>query len=100
MAFIRLFRRQQAGASFVVRNQHQGQYRVLGSRPVAKRTGLRCEQTIPLTSRWSRKSDPQLLRRIRVYDAENQVPLGLLTHQFDVPALVIAERYRQRWQVE
>lgn len=98
--FVRLFRFQQAGAWFVVRNKHHVQYRVCDARPVDKRTGLRCDQTIQLTSRWSVHSYPERLRRIRVYDAENQVTLVLLTNQFDVPALVIAELYRQRWQVE
>jgi len=35
-----------------------------------------------------------------VYDPENKVTLVLLTNQFDLPALVIAELYRKRWQVE
>jgi IS4 transposase len=98
--FIRLFRLQQSGAFFVVRNKHHVRFRVRVSRPVDKSTGLRCDQTIVLTSNWSVKSYPQLLRRIRIYDAENEVTLVLLTNQFDLPALVIAELYRKRWQVE
>lgn len=35
-----------------------------------------------------------------MYNAENKVTLVLLTNQFDLPALVIAELYRKRWQVE
>jgi transposase len=50
--------------------------------------------------KWSAKSYPQSLRRIRVYDPETKVTLVLLTNQFDLPALVIAELYRKRWQVE
>ena len=65
-----------------------------------KSTGLRCDQTIELTSNWSAKSYPLPLRRIRVYDAENKVTLVLLTNQFALPALVIAELYHNRWQVE
>ena len=98
--FIRLFKLHQAGAYFVVRNKHHVKFGVTASRPVDKSTGLRCDQTIALTGRWSVKSYPQPLRRIRVYDAENQVTLVLLTNQFEVPALVIAELYRKRWQVE
>lgn len=98
--FIRLFKLHQAGAYFVVRNKHHVKFRVTASRPVDKSTGLRCDQTIALTSRWSVNSCPQPLRRIRVYDAENQVTLVLLTNQFEVPAVLIAELYRKRWQVE
>jgi hypothetical protein len=98
--FVRLHRLHQAGGFFVVRNKHHVKFRVLASRPVDKTDGLRCDQTIELLSRWSRKSYPTPLRRIRVYDAENQVTLVLLTNQFDVPAAVIAQLYRKRWQVE
>lgn len=98
--FIRLFRMGQAGGYFVVRNKHHIKFQVTASRPVDKSSGLRCDQTIQLTSKWSVKSYPKALRRIRVYDAENQVTLVLLTNQFDLPAIVVAELYRKRWQVE
>ncbi len=98
--FVRLFRLHQGGGRFVVRNKHHIKFCVLVSRPVDKSTGLRCDQTIRLTSNWSVKSFPELLRRIRIYDAENKVVLVLLTNQFDLPAAVIAELYRKRWQVE
>lgn len=98
--FIRLFKLHQAGGFFVVRNKHHVKYRVTETRPVDKRTGLRCDQTIRLTSNWSVKSYPQPLRRIRVYNEEHKVILVLLTNQMILPALVIAELYRKRWQVE
>jgi IS4 transposase len=40
------------------------------------------------------------LRRIRIYDAQNKITLVLLTNQFDLPAAIIGELYRKRWQVE
>jgi len=98
--FIRLYRLRQAGSFFVVRNKHHIKFRVIASRPVDKATGLRCDQTIQLTSPWSRKSYPEPLRRIRLYDAEHQVTLVLLSNQFDLPAVVITELYRKRWRVE
>lgn len=98
--FVRLFRLHQAGAFFVVRNKRHVKFRVKASRPVDKSTGLRCDQTIQLTTKWSVKSYPHLLRRVRLYDTENQVVLVLLTNQFEVPAAVIGELYRKRWQVE
>lgn len=98
--FIRLYRVHQAGGFFVVRTKHHVKFRVTASRPVDKSTGLRCDQTMRLTSDWSIKSYPEVLRRIRVYDAENKVTLVLLTNQFHLPANIIAELYRKRWQVE
>jgi hypothetical protein len=98
--FIRLFGLDQAGSCFVVRSRHDVAFRVRLSRPVDKTTGLRCDQTIQLTSSWSVNSYPQPLRRVRIYDAQNDISLVLLTNQFDLPALVIGELYRKRWQVE
>ena len=98
--FVRLYRLQQAGALFVVRCMRHVAFRVVARQPVDKSTGLRCDQVIRLTSDWSAKSYPERLRRIRVHDVKNQVHLLLLTNQMDLPATVIAELYRQRWQVE
>lgn len=98
--FVRLFRLHQNGSFFVVRNKRHVKFRVTISRPVDKNIGLRCDQTIRLVTKWSAKSFPEPLRRIRIYDAENKVTLVLLTNEFHLPALTIAELYRKRWQVE
>ena len=98
--FKRLFKMHQGGSFFVVRNKCHVRYRVTSSRPVDQSLGLRCDQSIRLTSRWSRPSFPEPLRRIHIFDAQNQVRLVLLTNQFDLPAAIIGELYRKRWQVE
>jgi hypothetical protein len=98
--FVRLFKLHQAGAYFVVRSKHHVRFRVYASRAVDKSGGLRCDQTIGLTTKWSAKSYPQRLRRVHVYDPQNRIRLVLLTNQFELPAKVIAQLYRQRWQVE
>jgi len=99
-AAVRLYRLHQAGALFVVRCMRHVAFRVVACRPVDKSTGLRCDQIIRLTSDWSVKSYPVRLRRIRIHDVKNKVHLLWLTNQMDLPATVIAELYRQRWQVE
>jgi hypothetical protein len=98
--FVRLFRLHSQGAYFVVRNKHHVRFRVLERRPVDKGLGLRSDLTIRLTSNWSIKSFPGPLRKITIYDAQNDFTLVLLTNQFDLPAEVIGELYRKRWQVE
>ena len=40
------------------------------------------------------------MRRIKFYDAERDKHLVFLTNNFDLPALIIAQLYRCRWQVE
>jgi hypothetical protein len=98
--FMRLFRLHLAGAFFVVRNRRDVRLRVVCSRPVHKSTGLRCDQTICLTSYWSVRSYPEYLRRVVFYDVQTDLRLELLTNQFELPALVITELYHNRWQIE
>lgn len=98
--FVRLYRIHQAGGFFVVRCKSHVKFRVRESRKVDKATGLRCDQIVELKSNWSKKSFPEKLRKVRVYDSENKVMLVLLTNNFDLAAEVIAELYRRRWQVE
>lgn len=98
--FGRLARLHRAEVYFVVRSKCHVRFRVRRSRPVDKRTGLRCDQTIALTSSWSRRSFPGLLRRVRIRDELAGRSLVLLTNHFGLPALQVGELYRRRWQVE
>ncbi len=53
-----------------------------------------------LTTIGSATSYPEALRRIGYYDAENKKWLKFLTNNYTLPALTIAQLYKQRWQVE
>jgi IS4 transposase len=98
--FTRLIRWQRAGAFFVVRNKCHVRLRVLASRPVDKRSGLRCDQTVRLCSSWSRQVYPEPLRRVRWRDVAQGRSLVFLTNNFELEPEVIAEPYRRRWQIE
>jgi len=98
--FARWFVLHQAQAFFVIRGKSNLQFRRVYSRAVDKSTGLRCDQTIALTSVKARKDYPQHLRRIKFHDAEHDRDLVFLTNNFELPALTIAQLYRCRWQVE
>ena len=98
--FLRLYRLAQSGAFFVVRAKCNLRSYVVTSNPVDRSTGLRCDQTIRLRGFYSRKNYPERLRRVRYYDTEQERSLVFLTNQFSLPALQIAELYRQRWKIE
>lgn len=98
--YARLYRLDQAGAWFVIRAKCNMCFYVCESRPVDKSTGLRCDQTIRLNSKQAHRDYPKKLRRIRYYDAENDLSLVFLTNNFTLPALVIAAIYRRRWEIE
>lgn len=88
------------GAFFVTRAKGNVRFTVSASRRVDKDTGLRCDQTVYLASTAARRLYPERLRRIRYYDRDHHLNLVFWTNQFALPALMIAELYRQRWQVE
>jgi hypothetical protein len=98
--FSRLAPLHEAGAYFVVRSKRHVSFRVLASRPVDKTTGLRCDQTIQLRTRWSRRFLDCPLRRVHVRDPERGLSLVLLTNHFELPAATVGALYQQRWQVE
>ena len=98
--FTRLYRLTQAGAFFVIRPKRNTLFKRIYSRPVDKTTGLRCDQTVCLTGVKSPSDYPQYLRYVVFYDEKTDKRLGFFTNNFEIPALVIAQLYKCRWQVE
>jgi hypothetical protein len=98
--FARLYALDQARAFFITRARKDFAFHRLGALPIDKATGLRCDQTIRLKSFYPAKSYPQPLRRIRYHDAETDKILIFLTNHLFLPALIIAQLYKCRWQVE
>jgi hypothetical protein len=96
----RLYRITQALAFFVTRAERNTAYRRYAWRGVDHATGLRSDQTIRLTGPKSSRRYPAPLRRIHYFDAEKDLRLIFLTNNFQLHALIIAQLYRARWQVE
>lgn len=98
--FSRLYAVTRASAFFVIRAKSNLKCRRLYSHPVEKFTGVVCDQSILLTVAKSAGDYPDKLRRVRYYDAETDKTLVFLTNNFLLPAITIAQLYKQRWQVE
>jgi hypothetical protein len=98
--FARLFRIDNAKAYFVIRSKTNTRFYVLESRAVDKATGLRCDQTIRLSTRKGKLDYPKRRRRISYVDTQSGQRLVFLTNHFDLPALTIAAIYKSRWQIE
>jgi hypothetical protein len=98
--FARLYALDQARAFFVTRARKDFVFHRLGSIPVDKTTGLRCDQTLRLKSFYPAKSYPQPLRRLRYHDAETNKIMVFLTNHLVLPALIVTPLYKCRWQVE
>lgn len=98
--FKRLYRIHQAGAFFVTRAKRNFNFRRMYSAPVDKPVGIRFDQTVVLAGPLSRKQYPDTLRRIGYVDASTGKKLVFLTNNTTLPAIVVAQLYRCRWQVE
>lgn len=98
--FTRLYRLHQSKAFFVTRAKKGLLFSVVRSNTEAKGAGVRCDQVIRLTGQTTEKNYPEYLRRVKYRDSETGKRLVFLTNDFDLPALMIAELYKQRWQVE
>ena len=63
-------------------------------------TGLRADQTVYLQGDQAALDYPGPLRRVSYYDVETKKHFVFLTNNFDLPALIIAQIYKRRWQIE
>lgn len=96
----RLFRINTASAFFVVRAKKNLAFERIYSNQVDKKTGLRCDQIIRLKNYKAVTDYPKKLRRIKYYDAENDVTYVYLTNNFKVSADEVVALYINRWKVE
>lgn len=98
--FSRLHTVNQTSAFFVTRAKSNLKCRRLYSHPADKSSGVICDQTILLTIPKSAADYPDKLRRVKYYDPETDKTLVFLTNNFLLPAVTIAQLYKQRWQIE
>jgi hypothetical protein len=98
--FTRLFAIHQAQAFFVTRAKSNTQFKRRYSHPVDRdATNVICDQTGVLTVFYSSQGYPAVLRRVVVKDEAGK-RLTFLTNNFALKPELIADLYRQRWQVE
>jgi len=98
--FDRLYRFTRAGAFFITRAKRNLDFDYREHRVVDKATGLRSDTDIRLRGPKTSRHYPVLLRRIHYYAEDIDTRFVFLTNNSTLDALVIAELYRSRWQVE
>ena len=98
--FERLFRINSASAFFVTRAKINLACRRIYSHKVDKQSGLRCDQTIKLTTYYSHKAYPAKLRRVKYFDKEQRKTYVFLTNNFEITAMEVALLYKHRWKIE
>lgn len=96
----RLFLLHQNSGFFIIREKSRINWRRLYSNPVDKSIGLRSDQIVLFSGRYSAKDYPEKLRRIRFFDSKNNRYFVFLTNNLVLPAITITQLYQCRWQVE
>lgn len=91
-----------SGVFFVVRHKENLRYSSVKENPLPddRHEHILKDEIIELTGQQSAKKYPKRLRRIAVWDDENQQTIELITNQMSWTANTISELYKSRWQVE
>jgi len=89
-----------AGVFFVTRLKDDAIFEVVEERTPPQHRQIISDQTIRLTSAKAQADCPQLLRRILVWDPDQERAIDLLTNLLEFGATTIAAIYKDRWQIE
>jgi hypothetical protein len=90
----------QGGVYFVTRQKDNARFRILEERPIPKNRNILSDQMIELKTFYSHQKYPGVLRRVEVWDEENEKIIVLLTNHLTFGATTIAAIYKDRWQIE
>jgi len=85
---------------FVTRLKENADYDVVSMRPVPQKGNITADETIRFRSYYAQKNCPHHLRRVAVWDSENQREIVLLTNHHGFGATTISAIYKDRWQIE
>jgi hypothetical protein len=88
------------GVWFVTRAENNMACRVVRRLPVVSRGNVLRDEEVVLTVPVSREKYPHRLRRIHVWDKENEREVALVTNIFHFAASTVAGIYKKRWQIE
>lgn len=88
------------GVYFVTRMKDNAVYDTLDDFPIPNNRHILSDQLILLTGIAAGEKCPYPLRRIAVWDQENEREIVLLTNQLDFGATTISSIYKDRWEIE
>ena len=89
-----------AGVFFVTRLKNNAAFAIQAEFATPTNRNIRADQIIHLTGVQAQTDCPGPLRRIVVWDADQEREIVLLTNLLDFGATTIAAIYKERWQIE
>jgi putative transposase len=98
--FAWLYSLHRQGVGFVTRLPKHVCYQVLQQSPRRADAAVLADHSIRLTTARSRGRYPETLRLVHYRDPETDKDYIFLTNLPALPALAVADLYRQRWQIE
>lgn len=98
--FAWLYSLHQRGVGFVTRLPGNIRYQVVQENPGPSDSAVLADQAIRLSTAYSRSHYPETLRLVHYRDPDTGKEYVFLTNLPDLPALAVADLYRQRWQIE
>jgi len=88
------------GIFFVTRLKDNADYEVIEERTVPMNRNILEDQLIRLAGVKAQKDCPHILRRVVVWDEEEEREIVLLTNHLEFGASTISAIYKDRWQIE
>lgn len=87
---------------FVVRHKDNIKFKKIKDNdlPEDRHQHILIDEVIELTGQQSRKKYPKRLRRVAIWNEENQQTIEIITNQMSWTANTISELYKSRWQIE
>jgi hypothetical protein len=89
-----------SGVFFVTRLRENAAYEVIQDYSVPLHSNVLIDQDIRFTGPKTSLKYPEQLRRVVVWDQENEKEVELLTNHLDFGATTIGQIYRDRWEIE
>jgi len=89
-----------AGVFFVTRLKDNAAFAIEAEFATPENRHIRADQIVCLTGAQAQTDCPGPLRRVVVWDADNQREIVLLTNLLDFGATTIAAIYKERWKIE
>lgn len=90
----------EAGVYFVTRMKDNTSYEVEQTRDLPQGRSILSDEIIRLSGAGAKQKCPDRLRRVVVWDDEQQREIILLTNHLKFGATTLAAIYRERWQIE